>query len=125
MITLTDVAPYDFSMVEVLSVTFPAGVIGIIVSGLVMMRCGKELDDDPEYQARLRRLAPRRGGSLRGRVGRRKLTYTKHGAATRPSCSSLGVVAIVVFGLFPDMRPSCEVDGETEPIDVTHRSSRW
>ena len=32
MITLTDVAPYNFSMVEVLSVTIPAAVIGIIVS---------------------------------------------------------------------------------------------
>ena len=38
MITLTDVAPYNFSMVEVLSVTIPAAVIGIILTGLVMMR---------------------------------------------------------------------------------------
>ena len=40
-------------MVEVLSVTIPAAVIGIIVTGLVMMRRGKDLEDDPEYQARL------------------------------------------------------------------------
>ena len=53
MITLTDVAPYNFSMVEVLSVTIPAALIGIILTSIVMNRIGKELEDDPEYQARL------------------------------------------------------------------------
>ena len=31
----------------------------------------------------------------------------------------LGVVAIVIFGLFPDLRPSFTVDGETVPVDMT------
>src|SRR5690349_18264934 len=75
MITLTDVEPYNFSMVEVLSVTIPACVIGIIITGLVMMRWGKDLEDDPEYQARLAdgRLHAEEGGADI------ELTYTKPG----------------------------------------------
>ncbi len=114
MITLTDVAPYDFSMVEVLSVTIPAAIIGMIVSGLVMMRWGKELEDDPEYQARMRE----------GRLTLEQdehdtvLSYTKAGR-NAAFVFLLAVVGIVIFGLFPDIRPQIDVDGISEPIGVT------
>jgi anaerobic C4-dicarboxylate transporter DcuB len=113
MITLTDVAPYDFSMVEVLSVTIPAAVIGIIISGLVMMRWGKELEDDPEYQARLAdgRLAATETGAAAA-----ELTFTKAGR-NAAYVFLLAVVAIVVFGLFPGIRPQLSETGE--PIGVT------
>ena len=106
MITLTDVAPYDFSMVEVLSVTIPAAIIGMIVSGLVMMRWGKELEDDPEYQARMRdgRL------TLEQDEHDTVLTYTKAGR-NAAFVFLLAVVGIVIFGLFPDIRPQIDVDG--------------
>jgi anaerobic C4-dicarboxylate transporter DcuA/anaerobic C4-dicarboxylate transporter DcuB len=47
-----------------------------------------------------------------------RLTYTKQG---RNSALAFlfGVVAIVIFGLFPDLRPSFEVDGELVSIDMT------
>src|SRR6187200_552645 len=66
MITLTDVEPYNFSLVEVLSVTIPASLIGIFVASLV------------------------------------------------------AVGLIIVFGLFPDLRPTMAAEGGgTEPIGVT------
>jgi anaerobic C4-dicarboxylate transporter DcuA/anaerobic C4-dicarboxylate transporter DcuB len=115
MITLTDVAPYDFSMVEVLSVTIPAAVIGMVVSGLVMMRWGKELEEDPEYQARMRdgRLI------LEQDEHDTVLTYTKAGR-NAAFVFLLAVLGIVIFGLFPDIRPQIEgADGLSEPIAVT------
>ncbi len=115
MITLTDVPPYNFSMVEVLTVTIPAAVIGIIVSGLVMMRWGKDLEDDPEYQARL----------LDGRMSmsesdgqEQELTFTKAGR-NAAYVFLLGVIAIVIFGLFPDIRPTIAGENGSEPIGVT------
>jgi anaerobic C4-dicarboxylate transporter DcuB len=115
MITLTDVEPYNFSMVEVLSVTIPACIIGIVVTGLVMMRWGKELQDDPEYQARLRD----------GRMTLEEdehdtvLTYTKQGR-NAAYVFLLGVIVIVVFGLFEGIRPTVTgADGTSEPIGVT------
>ena len=115
MITLTDVEPYNFSMVEVLSVTIPAAIIGIIVTGLVMMRWGKELEDDPEYQARLAdgRLKAMEGGADI------ELSYTKQGR-NAAYIFLLGVITIVIFGLFEGIRPTVEAaDGTTEPIGVT------
>jgi len=115
MITLTDVEPYNFSMVEVLSVTIPACVIGIIITGLVMMRWGKDLEDDPEYQARLAdgRLHAEEGGADI------ELTYTKPGR-NAAYIFLLGVITIVIFGLFEGIRPTvAAADGTTEPIGVT------
>jgi anaerobic C4-dicarboxylate transporter DcuB len=115
MITLTDVEPYNFSMVEVLSVTIPAAVIGIILTGLVMMRWGKDLEDDPEYQARLAdgRLTETEGGADI------ELTYTKPGR-NAAYIFLLGVITIVIFGLFEGIRPTVTAaDGTSEPISVT------
>ena len=54
MLTLTDVAPYNFSLAQILAVTIPACLIGIVVTGLVVNRLGKELDEDPEVQQKIR-----------------------------------------------------------------------
>ena len=53
MVTLTAVEPYNFDLAQILSITFPAGVIGIIVTALVVGRMGKDIDDDPEIQAKI------------------------------------------------------------------------
>ncbi len=116
MITLTDVPPYNFSMVEVLTVTIPAAVIGILVSGLVMMRWGKDLEDDPEYQARVAdgRLSESASSDVAA-----ALTYTKAGR-NAAFVFLIAVLGIVIFGLFPDIRPHiAAADGTTEPIGVT------
>jgi anaerobic C4-dicarboxylate transporter DcuA/anaerobic C4-dicarboxylate transporter DcuB len=115
MITLTDVAPYNFSMVEVLSVTIPASIIGIVLTSIVMNRKGKELLDDEEYQARVAdgRLAAHTEGADA------ELTFTKEGR-NAAFIFLAGVAAIVVFGLFPDIRPQIPgEDGSLEPIGVT------
>ena len=53
MVTLTAVEPYNFDLAQILSITFPAGVIGIIVTALVVGRMGKDIDEDPEIQAKI------------------------------------------------------------------------
>ncbi|HQD02942.1 MAG TPA: anaerobic C4-dicarboxylate transporter family protein, partial [Dermatophilaceae bacterium] len=53
MLTLTDVAPYELGLAQILAITFPACIIGIIVTSLVVNRMGLELADDPEVQARI------------------------------------------------------------------------
>ncbi len=53
MVTLTDVAPYDFELIDILKVTIPAAIVGIVVSSFVVARLGKNIADDPEIQARI------------------------------------------------------------------------
>ena len=119
MLTLTDVAPYDLGLGQILAITFPACVIGIIVTALVVNRMWKDLDDDPDIQAKIdsgELPAPQR--STDGESVASKLTYTKPGRNSA-IVFLLGVVAIVFFGIFPDLRPSWEVEGETVLVDMT------
>ena len=53
MLTLTDVAPYNLGLTEILAITIPSCVIGIVVTSLVTNRMWKDLDDDPEVQAKI------------------------------------------------------------------------
>src|SRR3954454_10849529 len=53
MLTLTDVAPYNLGLTQILAITLPSCTIGIVVTALVVNRLGKDLDEDPEVQARI------------------------------------------------------------------------
>jgi anaerobic C4-dicarboxylate transporter DcuA/anaerobic C4-dicarboxylate transporter DcuB len=115
MLTLTAVEPYNFDLAQILSITIPAGIIGIVVTALIVGRMGKDLDDDPEVQAKIASgELPRPGGS--GETI--ELTATKEGRNSG-IVFLLGVVAIVILGLFPDLRPSFEIEGEIVTIDMT------
>jgi anaerobic C4-dicarboxylate transporter DcuB len=134
MLTLTDVAPYNFGLTQILAITLPACIIGIVVTSLVVNRMGADLADDPEVQAKVaageipapgrQEVAPvagdggaSGGGAATGSAAA-ALTYTKQG---RNSALAFlfGVVLVVVFGLFPDLRPAFPVEGEDVPIDMT------
>jgi anaerobic C4-dicarboxylate transporter DcuA/anaerobic C4-dicarboxylate transporter DcuB len=116
MVTLTDVAPYNFSMTDILIVTIPAAIAGIIVSGLIMTRVGKELEDDPEYKERVAdgRLATANPSS----DPTADLTYTTPGR-NAAFLFLAGVLIIVFFGLFPDLRPTISSETGETPISVT------
>jgi anaerobic C4-dicarboxylate transporter DcuB len=146
MLTLTDVEPYNFSLPQILSVTFPACVVGIVVTSLIVNRMGKELDEDPEVQERIASgllqpraslatdalpvaagaPAPASGGSTTtGSAGEPPAPASAAlQSTTRGRNSALaflvGVLLIVILGLFPDLRPAFEVEGEgVVPIDMT------
>jgi len=115
MLTLTAVAPFNFDLAQILSITIPAGIVGIIVTALVVGRMGLDIDDDPEIQAKIAsgELAP--PGSSKEQI---VLEATKEGRNSA-IIFLIGVVVIVVLGLFPDLRPSFGPEGEAVPIDMT------
>lgn len=53
MVTLTDVEPYNLGLTQILAITVPACLVGIVVTALVVNRLGKNLDDDPQVQAKI------------------------------------------------------------------------
>lgn len=116
MVTLTDVEPYNFDLIKILSITIPASLVGIVVSSIVTSRLGADLEDDPEYQARLadgRLKAPVEGDDPTA-----ALTSTK--AGRNAAIIFLGaVLLIVVFGLFPDLRPQIAGSDGDVPISMT------
>ncbi|WP_433359783.1 anaerobic C4-dicarboxylate transporter [Actinoplanes sp. CA-142083] len=141
MLTLTDTAPYNFGLTQILAVTIPACLAGIVVTALVVNRMGKELAEDPEVQERVAAgLIPAPGGvrtitkqpSVTGGGGTADadldddpvpasaaLTATKQGR-NAAIAFLVGVLLIVMFGLFPALRPHFPVEGGgSEPIDMT------
>ena len=53
MLTLTQVEPYNLGLTQILSITVPACIVGIVVTALVVNRMWKDLDDDPDVQAKI------------------------------------------------------------------------
>jgi anaerobic C4-dicarboxylate transporter DcuB len=145
MLTLTDVPPYNLGLTQILSITLPASVIGIVVTAVVVNRMWKDLDEDPEVQAKIAsgelvappplatKAAVAGGNGSSARPGSAStsaegvaasesaasaLTYTSRGRNSALAFLA-GVLLIVLLGLFPDLRPAFEVDGELTPIDMT------
>jgi anaerobic C4-dicarboxylate transporter DcuA len=89
----------------------PSTLCGVIVAALVQTRIGKELEDDPSYQARLAAgevEAPRASGE----GGRKELPATAKSSAL---IFLAGVALVVVLGLFPALR-TFSVGGKPEPL---------
>ena len=99
---------------DVLLITIPSSLIAIIVAAFVQNRVGKELEDDPEYQRRVRE----------GLIQPVDEVQTQPQAALNPRAKwsvlafLLGVVLVVLFGSVPALRPSFEVDGVMKPLSM-------
>jgi anaerobic C4-dicarboxylate transporter DcuB len=118
MLTLTDIAPHNLGLTEILSITLPSSLVGIVVTSLVVSRMGPELADDPEVQEKIRTgLLPPIGGEGATSVAE-SLTATVAGRNAALVFFG-GVVLIVLFGLFPDLRPTFDVGAETVRLDMT------
>jgi anaerobic C4-dicarboxylate transporter DcuA/anaerobic C4-dicarboxylate transporter DcuB len=104
---------YHYDLVDVLLITIPASLVGIFVMSLFMSRHGKELEDDPEYQ---RRVA---AGEVQPPAALAEIELKPY-AKRSVAIFLLAVLAIVVFGLFEEIRPTVAAEGGgVEPISIT------
>lgn len=118
MVTLTDVAPYDFELIDIVKVTLPAAILGIVTTSFVVRRLGKNIADDPEIQQRIKegRIPPPTAHSTMD--GREPAATVQATATGRNSALVFfaGVLLIVAFGLFKDLRPQ---DSDGGPLSMT------
>ena len=105
------------SLPRLMAIMIPATFIGVMLGALSVAWRGKQLDDDPEYQKRLasgvvrppESLPEFKGVSLRRARGSMLLFLA-------------GIVAVVIIGVFPKLRPMYEVvnsDGLTDSDQVS------
>lgn len=112
MVTLTEVAPYNFEMFDIIKITLPAAVIGIVLTSLLVNRLGKEIEDDEAIQAKITSgEIPAPGAGAAAELAVKATTAGRNAALI----FLLGVLAIVVFGLFNGLRP--DIDGA--PMGMT------
>ncbi len=89
----------QWGLPEILMICVPATLCGVIVAAIVSMFIGKDLKDDPEYQARL----------AAGKIPAPK-TAEQERAPLKPTAKLsaylflAGVVTVVVLGFFPALR---------------------
>lgn len=104
---------FDITLFDILKITIPATIIGVLVGALFSMKVGKELIDDPEYQKRLAE------GYLNTKKVEIKDIHNKRHAMTSVLIFILATVFIVFFGSFDSLRPSFIMDGETVKLGMS------
>ncbi|WP_040167751.1 anaerobic C4-dicarboxylate transporter [Microbacterium gorillae] len=104
--------PHGFQIGSLLAIMWPASIVGLAVAALVMLRKGKDLDDDPEFQRRLAdgRIEPPADTAVQ---------VPKTGPISAV-IFLIGVLAIIAFGFFDVLRPVIETadDGTVSRVSV-------
>ena len=106
-------AGFDVTLFDILKITIPATIIGVLVGALFSMKVGKELADDPEYRKRLTE------GYLDVKKVEIKDIHNKRHAVLSVLIFILATVFIVFFGSFDSLRPAVVIDGETVRLGMS------
>lgn len=93
-------AGFDITLFDILKITIPATLIGVLVGAFASMKVGKELVDDPEYQKRLA------NGELESKSLETSEVKNLFNAKISVILFILATVLIVLFGSIPSLRPS-------------------
>ena len=113
-------AGFDITLFDILKISVPATLIGVLVGAFFSMRVGKELVDDPEYKRRV----------AAGLVGKSKVQTTGAVSLMKAKVSValffVATLVIVLFGSIENLRPSFDnevyveqiVNATTEVVDV-------
>lgn len=104
---------YDISLPDILMITIPATLIGVILGALYSLRVGKELVEDPEYQRRVKE------GLLGNDHYELKDVTNKRKALWSVIIFIVATVFIVIFGSFENFRPSHLIDGNVVTVEMS------
>ena len=93
---LSMLSGYNISLMNILMISVPCTLLGVLVGAIYSLKVGKELDQDPEY---LKRVAK---------------------AALSVSIFVLATIAIVIFGSMESLRPVFTVGTEKVSMQMSH-----
>jgi anaerobic C4-dicarboxylate transporter DcuA len=88
----------DWGLPQIMMVCVPATLTGVVAAAIVSMFIGKDLKDDPEYQARLK------AGKIPVPVSAADRPPLKASAKLSAFLFLAGVALVVLFGFFPGLR---------------------
>ena len=105
-------AGFDITLFDILKITIPATLIGVLVGAFFSMKVGKELVDDPEYQKRLKE------GVFNDKKYELKNVANQRKASLSVFVFIIATVFIVLFGSFDTMRPLFIINDEQVVLDM-------
>ena len=107
----------QWGLAEILMICVPSTLVGVVAAAIVSMFVGKELKDDPEYQARLKAgkvAPPEEYGATPAYAAVGADVVKGHRRDERPPLKPtakrsayiflIGVALVVMFGFFPELR---------------------
>ncbi|WP_101690058.1 anaerobic C4-dicarboxylate transporter family protein [Dysgonomonas massiliensis] len=107
-------AGFDITLFDILKISIPATLIGVLVGAFSSMKVGKELVDDPEYQRRLK------NGEITTSNSNAQAEQNGFKAKLSVALFILAAVFIVLFGSIESMRPTFMVSGELVTLDMPY-----
>lgn len=111
---LSMLAGYDITLFDILKISIPCTLVGVLAGAIYSMRVGKELKDDPVYQARLK------SGELSG-ANYCTAEVDNPGKALTSVLLFLGAtVGIVLFGSIDSLRPSFQTSEGVVVMQMAH-----
>ena len=105
--------PQGIHLGDVLMVTIPATLAGILLACVFVNKMGKELKDDPEYQRRLK--DPKYADTFNSTASSTEIEVSKT-AKVSVSLFLFGALLVVLMGAMPSLRPV--FDGK--PMGMAH-----
>lgn len=93
-------AGFDITLFDILKVSVPATLVGVLVGAFASMRVGKELVDDPEYKRRVEE------GAIVKTLAQTGDVLSKKRAVASVLLFLAATLLIVLFGSIESLRPS-------------------
>jgi len=99
-------------LMDVMIINIPATIAGVIAASLAVRKMGPELEQDPEYQARL---------------SRHEIREPSHAAASSTPAARApwsivlfiaAALVVTILGLFPNLRPDFTIGCSTEKLSM-------
>lgn len=114
VVLLSMLAGYDITLFDILKISIPCTLVGVLAGAIYSMRVGKELKDAPVYQARLK------SGELSG-ANYCTAEVANPGKALTSVLLFLGAtVGIVLFGSIDSLRPSFQTSEGVVVMQMAH-----
>lgn len=116
MVAILSKSTNPVSIVQLLSISIPATFCGVIVAALWSLKRGKDLDKDPEFQAKLQIPAEKdyiygESSTLMDKVFPKEAYWSTWIFFT-------AIAVVVLLGAFKDLRPVFEVAGKSTTLSM-------
>lgn len=111
---LSMLSGYNISLMNILMISVPCTLLGVLAGAFYSLRVGKELEDDPEYQHRIA------VGEFNTQHFQLEDIKNKKSAALAVALFVLATVGIVLFGSMEGLRPNFTIGGEVIQMQMSH-----
>lgn len=105
-----------FGILEILAVSVPASLFGVLIAALWSLRRGKNLEDDQEFQEKIK--DPKQREFIFGSTETLMNQVFPKQAWWSTWIFFAGILVVVLLGAVQDLRPAFEVKGVMKPLSM-------